>query len=69
MLRGIKREVKTKTMYEEGVLKPIGKLDLKEGEEVEIELKKSIKERTFGVIPLEHDDFEEIIEDTEYGSW
>ena len=69
MLRGIKREVKTKTMYEEGVLKPIGKLDLKEGEEVEIELKKSIKERTFGVIPLEHDDIEEIIEDTEYGSW
>ena len=69
MLRGIKRKVKTKTMYEEGVLKPIGKLDLKEGEEVEIELKKSIKERTFGVIPLEHDDIEEIIEDTEYGSW
>ena len=61
--------MKTKTMYEEGVLKPIGKLDLKEGEEVEIELKKSIKERTFGVIPLEHDDIEEIIEDTEYGSW
>ena len=61
--------IKTKTMYEEGVLKLIGKLDLKEGEEVEIELKKSIKERTFGVIPLEHDDIEEIIEDTEYGSW
>jgi predicted DNA-binding antitoxin AbrB/MazE fold protein len=56
-------------MYEEGVLKPIGKRDLKEGEEVEIEFKKSIKERTFGVIPLEHDDIEEIIEDTEYGSW
>ncbi len=59
----------TKTIYEEGILKPIGKLNLKEGEEVEIELKKSITERTFGVIPLEHDEIEGIIEDTEYGSW
>ena len=59
MLRGIKRKVKNKTMYEEGVLKPIGKLDLKEGEEVEIELKKSIKERTFGVIPLSDLEVEE----------
>ena len=31
--------MKTKAMYWEGVLKPIGKLDLKEGEAVEIELK------------------------------
>jgi predicted DNA-binding antitoxin AbrB/MazE fold protein len=30
---------RTKAIYEEGILKPIGKLDLKEGEEVEIELK------------------------------
>jgi hypothetical protein len=36
---------------------------------VEIELKKSITERTFGILPLEHDELEEIIEDTEYGSW
>jgi len=61
--------MKTKTIYEEGVLKPIGKLNLKEGEEVEIALKKSIAERTFGIIPLEHDEIEAIIEDTEYGSW
>jgi predicted DNA-binding antitoxin AbrB/MazE fold protein len=60
---------RTKAIYEDGILKPLGKLDLKEGEEVEIELKKSITERTFGVIQLEHDDIEEIIEDTEYGSW
>ena len=50
-------------------MKPLEKLDLKEGEEVEIELKKSITERTFGIIQLEHDEIEEIIEDTEYGSW
>jgi predicted DNA-binding antitoxin AbrB/MazE fold protein len=42
---------------------------LKEGEEVEIEVKKNITERTFGIIQLEHEEIEEIIEDTEYGSW
>ena len=61
--------MKTKAIYEEGVLKAIGKRDLKKGEEEEIELKKSITERTFGIIQLEHNDIEEIIEDTEYGSW
>ena len=60
---------RTKAIYEEGILKPLEKLDLKEGEEEEIELKKSITERTFGIIQLEHDEIEEIIEDTEYGSW
>ena len=60
--------MKTRVIYEDGVLKPLEKLDLKEGEEVEIELKKNITERTFGVIPLEHDEIEEIIEDTEYES-
>lgn len=58
-----------KAVYENEVLKPLEKLDLKEGEEVEIELKKKITERTFGIIQLEHGDIEELIEDTEYGSW
>jgi predicted DNA-binding antitoxin AbrB/MazE fold protein len=61
--------MKTKAVYEEGILKPLGKLDLKEGEEVEIEVKKSIAESTFGIIQLEHEEIEEIIEDTKYGSW
>ena len=43
---------RTKAIYEEGILKPLEKLDLKEGEEVEIELKKSITERTLGIIQL-----------------
>jgi predicted DNA-binding antitoxin AbrB/MazE fold protein len=30
---------RTKAIYEEGILKPLEKLDLKEGEEVELELK------------------------------
>jgi len=29
-------KLKTKAMYAEGVLRPLGQLDLKEGEEVEI---------------------------------
>jgi predicted RNase H-like HicB family nuclease len=45
------------------------KLDLKDGEEVELTLTKKISERTFGLITLDHDIIEEIIEDTEYGSW
>jgi predicted DNA-binding antitoxin AbrB/MazE fold protein len=58
-----------KAIYENEVLRPLEKLDLQEGEEVEIELKKKITERTFGIIQLEHGDIEELIEDTEYGSW
>ncbi len=61
--------MRTKAIYEEGVLKLLGKLNLEQGEEVEIEVKKSVTERTFGLIKLEHDEIEEIIEDTEYGSW
>jgi predicted DNA-binding antitoxin AbrB/MazE fold protein len=61
--------IRVKARYENKVLKPLEGLDLKEGEDVEIEVKKSITERTFGIIQLEHDEIEEIIEDTEYGSW
>jgi len=58
-----------KAIYENNVLKPLEKLALKEGEEVEIEIKKNIVEKTFGILHLEHEEIEEIIEDTEYGSW
>jgi len=58
-----------KARYENEMLKPLEKLELEEGEEVEIEVKKSVTERTFGLIKLEHETIEEIIEDTEYGSW
>jgi len=58
-----------KAIYENNVLKPLEKLALKEGEEVEIEIKKNIVEKTFGILQLEHKEIEEIIEGTEYGSW
>jgi predicted DNA-binding antitoxin AbrB/MazE fold protein len=65
----LKMKMKTKAIYEGDVLKPIGKLDLNDGMKVEIEVKKKITERTFGIIQLEHEEIEEIITDTEYGSW
>ena len=60
--------IRIKARYENEMLKPLEKLELEEGEEVEIEVKKSVTERTFGLIKLEHEAIEEIIEDTEYGS-
>lgn len=50
--------------YENNVLKPLGKLDLKEGEEVEIKIKDSATKRLFGIVKcwegLEeaHEDYE-----------
>ena len=42
--------MKVKAIYESNVLRPLEDLDLMEGEEVEIEVKKSIVDRTFGLI-------------------
>lgn len=45
--------MKTKAMYEDGVLKPLEKLDLKEGEEVEISiLPKSLAKEFRGALKL-----------------
>jgi len=60
--------VKVKAIYESNVLRPLEDLDLMEGEEVEIEVKKSIVERTFGLIQLDSGVIDEIIEETKYGS-
>ncbi len=61
--------LKVKARYEDEVLKPLEKLNLEEGEEVELELKKNVTDRTFGILSLNHEEIEGIIEDTEYGSW
>ncbi len=54
---------RTKAIYEEGILKPLEKLDLKEGEEVEIEVKKSPVERLEGMIRISNRRWvEELIE-------
>lgn len=44
--------IRVKARYENEMLKPYGKLDLKEGEEVEIEVKKSPVERLEGMIRI-----------------
>lgn len=59
--------VRIKVVYKDKVLKPLKELNLKEGEEVEIEIKKDIVERTFGVSKLSDNIIEEIIETTKSG--
>jgi predicted DNA-binding antitoxin AbrB/MazE fold protein len=59
--------IKVKAVYGHNILRPKETLDLNEGEEVEIEVKKSITDMTFGVIQLDPDVIDEIIEDTEHG--
>jgi predicted DNA-binding antitoxin AbrB/MazE fold protein len=58
--------MKVKAVYESQVLRPLEKLDLKEGDEVEIVVKKNIADRTFGLIQIDPDVIDEIIEDTKY---
>ncbi len=59
--------MKVKAIYESHVLRPIGDLDLEEGEEVELEIKKNIVKRTYGLIKLDAEAIDEIIGDTKYG--
>ena len=53
-----------KARYVDKVLKPLGELDLKEGDEVEIKVRRSATSRIFGIVKcwegLEeaHDDYE-----------
>jgi len=41
---------------------------IKEGDEVETVVKKNISDRTFGLIQIDPDVIDEIIEDTKHGS-
>ena len=59
--------MKTKAIYEEGVLKPMGKQDLKEGEKVEIEIPISVVDRTYAISTLSNEIIEDIIETSESG--
>lgn len=60
--------MKAKAIYKSHVLRPVEDLDLEEGEEVELEIKKNIVKRTYGLIKLDAESIDEIIEDTKYGS-
>lgn len=55
--------MRIRAIYRDEVLKPLNKLDLKEGEEVEIEVKKNPVERLEGLIKISNRKWvEEIIE-------
>jgi len=55
--------IRAKARYEDKVLKPLEGLDLKEGEDVEIEVKKSPVERLEGMIRISNRRWvEELIE-------
>lgn len=63
----IEMGIRVKARYENEVLKPLEKLDLKEGEDVEIVVPISVVERTYAVSKLSDEVIEEIIETTESG--
>lgn len=55
--------VRVKAVYEGGVLKPLEEMDLKEGEEVEIEVKKkALVEEFHGKMRIDKEIADEIIE-------
>lgn len=60
-------KMRTKAIYEHGILKPLERLDLREGEEVEIEIPTSVVDGTYAVSKLSDEIIEEIIETTESG--
>ncbi|MGC9445379.1 MAG: antitoxin family protein [Candidatus Methanospirareceae archaeon] len=59
--------LKVKARYEGSVLKPLEKLDLKEGEEVELEIPHLVIDETYSVSKLSDELIEEILETTERG--
>jgi len=54
-------KTRTKAIYKGGVLRPLGKLDLKEGEEVDIEIRSAVK-RTYGMFKVDPETAKEIAE-------
>jgi len=57
----IEMGIRVKARYENEVLKPLEKLDLKEGEDVEIVVPISMVERTYAVSKLSDEIIEEIL--------
>ncbi len=54
--------MRIKAIYKNNVLKPLEKLDLKEGEEVEIEVKKSSMKDFHGKIEIKKEIADDIVE-------
>lgn len=56
-----------KVIYKHGVLKPLEPISLKEGEKLEIELKKRVVNKTYSASKVDDEIIEEIIGSTESG--
>jgi predicted DNA-binding antitoxin AbrB/MazE fold protein len=54
--------IRVKARYEDKVLKPLEGLDLKEGEDVEIEVKRALVEEFHGKMRIDKEIADEIIE-------
>lgn len=54
-------KTRTRAVYKGGVLKPLKKLDLKEGEEVDIEIKSAVR-KTYGMFKVDPETAKEIAE-------
>jgi predicted DNA-binding antitoxin AbrB/MazE fold protein len=54
-------KTRTRAVYKDGVLKPLKRLDLKEGEEVDIEIKSSVR-GTYGMFKVDPKTAKEIAE-------
>ena len=55
--------MKTKAIYEDGVLKPLEKIELKENEEILVEIK---KRRTKGILKVDPKIVDDVIENEEF---
>jgi len=59
-------EVTVEAVYENGILRPKKKLNLPEGSKVTLKiLPKRVSERTFGIVKMEKDEIDAIIEEIE----
>jgi predicted DNA-binding antitoxin AbrB/MazE fold protein len=56
-----------KVVYRKGILKPLEPINLKEGEQLEIELKKRTARETYSASKVDDRIIEDIIESTESG--
>ncbi|NOR78584.1 MAG: DUF104 domain-containing protein [Methanophagales archaeon] len=52
-------------VYEDGVLKPFEKINLKENTRVRVILKESVVEKTFGILKVSKDEIEEAFKELE----
>jgi len=51
--------------YENGVLKPLKKLNLREGERVRIGVERRVSDETFGVLKVKFEDIDRVLRELE----